>query len=165
MGETNAAANLKQAAAAYEDAVETAELRDIRLISADFTASPEIALPEQSSWKYGYSCDVESVGYDGEAGVISAWIGATAFCRSGRKKILNVKGQYLIVWSVSHPVEQETAERFALMLGPFATYPYFRSHFSHIASQAGLSVPPLPIMKGARRQIRKLVAPVQSSPE
>lgn len=148
---------LKAQAAGYEDAVETAELLDIRLVSSEFSSLPEIALPEKPSWRFGYTCEVDSVGYDAEPGLISAWIEAVAFCKSGRRKILNVKSRYLIVWSVSHPLDQPIVERFATMLGPFATYPYFRAHFASIASQAGISVAPLPIMKGARRQVRKLV--------
>lgn len=144
--------------AAYNDAVEKADLRDIRLVSAEYNSLPEIALPPSESWKFGYSCEVEGVGYDEEAGLISAWVGAAAFCKNGRKRILNVKAKYLIVWSVSHSVEQETIEKFATLLGPFAVYPYFRSHFAEITSQAGLLVPPLPIMKGPQRKVRQLVS-------
>lgn len=143
--------------AAYDDAVEKADLRDIRLVSADYTSLPDIALPPHDSWKFGYNCEVEGVGYDEEAGLISAWVGAAAFCKAGRKKILNVKARYLIVWSVTHSVEQETVEKFATLLGPFAVYPYFRAHFAEITSQAGLLVPPLPIMKGPQRKVRQLV--------
>lgn len=143
-----------RANAAYEDLVEAAELRDIKLVESEFRISPEIMSPDVSTWKFGYNCEVGETTYDPEANIITAWVHAMAFCRSGRKRILNCKAKYLLAYTVSQTVETAAAERFTHTVGPFSVYPYFRSHFAELTAQGGALVPPLPIMRGARRAIR-----------
>ena len=45
--------------------------------------------------------------------------------------------------------------RFVNRVGNFAAYPYFRSHFAEITSQAGITIPPLPVMKEGKWPISK----------
>lgn len=140
-------------AKAYVEVVESAQLRAIRLIESEFKMLPEVLLPEQEGWKYGYTCDVGQTVFNEDNGVLTAWVHTTAYCRSGRRKILNLKCKYLLAYSVEGRPDAQTVERFTHAVGPYSIYPYFRAHFAEMASQGGVKAPPLPIMKGLRRRI------------
>lgn len=129
------------------------ELLDIKLVESSFKMKPEVTNPDQSSWKYGYACDVADVHYDDEAQILWAWVNGSAHAKSGRSHILQVKGKYLLVYSVIGQASEDIAVQFTKNVGAFSVYPYFRGLFANLCSQGGVRVPPLPVMKGPRRSL------------
>lgn len=137
----------------YSAAVEAAELRDIRLIGCAFNSSPE-AFVRIDGCKYTYGCEVSDSFYDDEAKLLTGWVVCDAAAKVGRKRVMGLKATYLVVYDIDGDPLEEAAKKFVHHVGCFAVYPYFRSHFAEVASQAGLRIPPLPIMKEGRRRIQ-----------
>lgn len=146
---------------AYGDLVDSVDLADVKLVDCQFKIKPQIMDPDRSKWKFGYDCELTDTSYDEEAQIVSAWVEASAYAKSGKTHILNVKGRYLLVYRVNGTSDEETAARFTRNVGPISVYPYFRSLFADLCAQGGAHVPPLPIMKGARRPLKAWAAAEQ----
>lgn len=139
--------------AEYSSAVEAAQLRDIRLIGCAFNSSPE-AFIKSEGCKYVYGCEVSDSFYDDEAKLLTGWVNCDATTKIGRRKIMSLKATYLVVYDIDGEPLEEAALKFVQHVGCFAVYPYFRAHFAEVSSQAGLRMPPLPIMKEGKRRIQ-----------
>ena len=135
--------------AAYNAFVASADVRDIRLIKSEFSVSPE-ALEERHALRREHACDITQSHYDSDNKLLYAWVAASAACYWKRKRILSSKCQYLIVYTVNAEPDDAAVPVFIRRVARFAAYPYFRSHFAHLASQAGLEIPPLPVIKERR---------------
>lgn len=143
---------------AYSQAVDCAQLHDIRLTSSSFSASSEAYLRPEPSWKRGFACDVVDGSYDKEAGLLTGWVEAEAFVKRGRRNIFLLKTKWLVVYKVDGHPDEQAAIKFVQMISNFAVYPYFRSHFACASAEAGVRLPPLPVMKEPRRKIKPLTA-------
>ena len=92
-----------------------------------------------------------------------AWISAEANCVKKRKKIISVKCRYLVVYEVDGAPDDLIIQAFSRRVARFAAYPYFRAHFAELVSQAGVYIPPLPIIKERKilpntEQAKKILA-------
>lgn len=139
---------------AYSAAVDAAHLRDIRLIGCAFNSAPEAFIKPQDNWKFGYGCEVSDAFYDDEAKLLTGWVNCDATTKVGRRKIMNLRATYLVVYDIQGEPLEEAALKFVHHVGCFAVYPYFRAHFSEVSSQAGMKMPPLPILKEGKRRIQ-----------
>lgn len=139
--------------AAYQVAVDAAQLRNIRLIRSDFDVQPEGFSTNRDRWKHSYSCVVTRSFYDPDRGLLTGLVTGAVACRAGRKKIISLKCDYLVAFDVHGEPDEAAALKFIERLGNFAAYPYFRAHFSEVTSQAGIALPPLPIMKESPRRV------------
>jgi hypothetical protein len=136
--------------AAYNAFVGAAILRDIRLIKSDFSLN-EMALDvDLADGQMHQTCEIESAEYDTEVEMMAAWVVAEATCKKKSKKIAALRCQYLIMYDVQRNPEQGAVDAFARRVARFAAYPYFRAHFAEVCSQAGLRLPPLPVIKETR---------------
>lgn len=61
--------------------------------------------------------------------------------------IFSIESRYVVVFKVPGEHSAETVEAFFDRVGPFSVWPYFRTHVAHIAAEAGIDVPILPIKK------------------
>jgi hypothetical protein len=137
----------------YSEAVDAARLREVRLIQSDFKAEAEALGDPEPNWRMGYGCEVKETYFDAEASLLTGWVVAEATCKLGRKRIVGTKACYIVVYDLEGEPEEQAALKFVSRVGPFTVYPYFRAHFAELASQAGLRVPPLPVMKERKRHI------------
>jgi len=133
--------------AEYNKLVATAQLREIRLVKSEFSLDAEALGAEQASWKHVHSCEIQQSHYDSDDDLLVAWVNAEASCIKKRKKIVSAKCRYLIIYHVDGKPDDAIVNAFAKRVARFAAYPYFRTHFAELASQAGLFLPPLPIIK------------------
>jgi len=148
--------------AAYNALVSSARLRDLRLVKSEFNLDPE-GLEPDPTWKQVHSCELQQSHYDAENSLLVAWISAEANCLKKRKKILSVKCRYLVVYEVEGTPDDLIIQAFSKRVARFAAYPYFRAHFAELVSQAGVSIPPLPIIKERKvlpnpEQAKKILA-------
>jgi hypothetical protein len=148
-----AASNVKVSAREYSEAVEAAEIINIRLIKSEFVVEPEALSRERSQWKQNYDFQVRDIAFDATRSLLTGLVVGEAVCRVGRKRILGLKCRYLVAYAVSGSPTEAAAETFVRRVAAFAAYPYFRSHFADVCSQSGIVLPPLPIMKEPKRQI------------
>lgn len=75
-------------------------------------------------------------------------------CRHGRKKMLTVEATYLVSFAVDGRTDEAAGELFVERVGRVAAYPYFRGLVAQLVSEAGVTLPPLPIISAAPRTIR-----------
>ena len=141
--------------AAYKKAVATAEMRNVRLIKSDFSMEGEGVSDDQKAWKRGYACDVAQTHFDAKRNLITGLVVADAWCRLARKKVISLKCRYIVAYDISGETDEAAAAQFVERVGKFAVYPYFRTHFSELTSQAGISLSPLPVLKEGARAIPK----------
>ena len=143
--------------AAYNELVAAARLRDIRLTRSEFGLEAE-AVKFQADWKLKHGCDVQDVHFAADKDLLLIWVLADAVCKSGNRRILWSKCKYLVAYDIHGSPSEEALHIFAKRVARFAAYPYFRAHFAELASQGGLHVPPLPIIRET-----KIVPPVTQS--
>jgi hypothetical protein len=135
--------------AAYNEFVARAVLREIRLIKSDFSLHPE-ALGDQKSWRHLQSCEIQESHYDASDNSLVMFVSAEAYCVNKRKRVISTKCRYMVAYSVDGKPDEAAVEAFARRVARFSAYPYFRAHFAQLMSQAGVEVPPLPIIKERR---------------
>ena len=141
------AEGVKKAAGEYNAVVDAAELISVRLIRSDFTADADAYMHDKSGWKRGYGCEAQGVFLNQKLSRLSGSVVAEVICRSGGKRVLVVKCRYLLDYAITGDPSEEAAKAFFGRVGRFAAYPYFRSHFAELTSQAGLLLGPLPVLK------------------
>lgn len=145
---------LKRQAAnvAFEDLLDVAQISEIRLVKSTMASKIDASaqLPDAA---LKYSCKIVDVQYDPTRKTLLGTIDAEAVCIIGRRQVAKVAARYVAVYAVDGEPDVAVAQRFFHAVGKIAVYPYFRAHFAALASQAGLHLPPLPIMKTSRRAI------------
>lgn len=138
----------------YQVAVDTAQIRSVRLIKSVFDIQPEGFSPKREAWRQSYNCQVTRTYFDLSRKLLTGLVSAEAWCKVSRKKIISLKCDYLVAFDVGGNPTEEAAELFVKRLGAFSAFPYFRAHFAEVTSQAGIALPPLPIMRDLRRTIQ-----------
>ena len=134
---------------AYNALVGSAELSAIRLIESDFALRLE-GLGDEQSWRHAQSCEIQDARYDAENSLLTAFVSAVAHASLKRKHVISVKCRYVIYYRVEGELEEAAVVEFANRVARFTAYPYFRTHFAELMSQAGVYAPPLPIIKEKR---------------
>jgi hypothetical protein len=74
-------------------------------------------------------------------------------CRHRRRRVLSTSGRYLVTYHVNGGCDPELGQVFIRRVGLVATYPYFRAMVAGLVSQAGIQMPPLPILSFAPRSL------------
>lgn len=139
-------------AAAYNRVVARTEVRSIRLLESRFEIKPEVIGTDPSEWKKAVNFDLgEVVVSDG--GRLYGLLTFEVICRHGRKRVLHASARYLASYHVDGDCSQADGETFVSRVGRVAVYPYFRSLFATFASEAGLQMPPLPMLSLAPRSL------------
>ncbi|MFC3068923.1 hypothetical protein [Phenylobacterium soli] len=131
--------------------MDAAELLSVRLIHSEFTVEAEAYQRDKSSWKRSYGCEAQGVAFNAKRDRLSGSVVAEVVCRTGRKRIVVAKCRYLVDYAIKGSPTDTAAETFFGRVGVFAAYPYFRSHFAELTSQAGLLLGPLPVLKESAR--------------
>jgi preprotein translocase subunit SecB len=139
----------------YNQIVGAARLRDIRLLKSEFSVDPE-AFPATADLKLSSDCEIQDAHFDADSEILAVWVVGEATCKKKNKKLLSSRCRYVVIYDVSGKPEEPVIALFAKRVARFAVYPYFRAHFSETCSQAGLVLPPLPIIK----ETKLLQAPV-----
>ena len=135
-------------AEAYNHVVDSANLRDIKLITSTFYVQPaffderdRVILSVQSE-----CTDCTEV----ENGSIVAFF---SFEVKGRlnndgddEEIMESSAVYLAAYDVASDAQNKEASAFCSKVGLFAAYPYFRALVAHFAGDADLGIPALPLI-------------------
>jgi hypothetical protein len=146
--------------AEYNELVDNAELTSVRLVSSNFKLEPDAIQADGEDMKRSYSCVTEGCYFeDGDDRAVGI-IDASASLKVNKKNVFKLKCQYVVFYSVKGSPSKIAVQTFINRVGRFAVYPYFRGYFAEVCSQAGLYVPPLPIMREGQRPIPD-VKPIQ----
>jgi preprotein translocase subunit SecB len=130
----------------YGDIVERAHLVDVKLTDSNFTIRPQFFGANEEELRYSYDCDLTSRHVNNDL-LMGMFVLATTV-KYSRKIVLKSRANYLIVFRIDGKPNEDAALLYLERVGAFGCWPYFRSHFANLCSDAGAVVPPLPIMKG-----------------
>lgn len=139
----------------YNDVVARAKLQAIRLLSSEFDVQPLAYEPNDQGPEFEIAHNLIAHSYDRERNQLSGLLGFEAQQTRDGNAVLSVAAEYLVDYLLNTECEEDAAELFVERLAPFAAYPYFRSLFSQLTSQAGLLTPPLPILAEAPKTIAR----------
>lgn len=131
------------AAAEYNVVAAAARLEAINLLSNQFFVDPD-CLSDQMQWKLSYGRKVLSCHFSEGEHNVAAIFRYHVIAKLGRKRALYCVADYGVFYQTPDGATQEAAIGFCRNVGTFAAYPYFRSLFSQLVNEAGLSLPPLP---------------------
>lgn len=140
------------AIAAYNEVVANAELADISLISLNFFVKPEYYSAmsgdaEGRKVKLEFGDNFGAFFYKEDAAMLGGQFEWSIDANFGRKKLLNIKAEFLIAYRNVPNVGQSHMEAFVKRVGKFATYPYFRALVSQISWGSRVDLPVLPVLK------------------
>lgn len=130
----------------YSELTVAAILRDIKLIKNDYALKPSIFEALEDLDNMGFFGEPSGFFFRQEEGVAIGNYKWTAEVKLGRKKVLKLVSEYLIAYSGLADFEEDYVRFYFEKVGRFATYPYFRSGFSHHVSSSGIMLPPLPAL-------------------
>lgn len=133
----------------YAEIASSAELFELKLVGSAYSVKPEVFEFEKNLEKLNHSFSGHCAAFKlaNETGIALSHYQWVAEVKLGRKKVLKLDTSYLISYSELADFDEEHVELFVNKVGRFATYPYFRSLFSHHMSESGIIFPPLPILK------------------
>jgi hypothetical protein len=137
----------------YNSLVGRARLRSIRLTESRFELKPEGLNLDPDSWRNNVSAETLETFLGPDSKSLYGILGFEAACRQGRKRVLSVRGTYLVSYKIEGECEAPACELFVERVGKVATYPYFRALVATLTSQAGLMMQPLPVMSLAPRSV------------
>ena len=126
-----------------------ARLQEIKLIASSYYVLPDaFELSSRiDSMKNKFSGNCTDFIYDKDEGMAWGRFQWAAEIKSGRRVCLRLVSEYLVLYSDMFECDADHVEAYFLKVGRFATYPYFRSTFSHNVGETGLALPPLPSLR------------------
>lgn len=128
----------------YKELTVAARLQDIRLISSDYVIRPEVFEALEDLENMVFSGAPTGFHFDSETGLMIGNYRWAAEVKLGRRKVLKLTSEYLVAYTGMASFEERYVRMYFKKVGRFATYPYFRSDFSHHSSSSGIMLPPLP---------------------
>lgn len=140
-------------ARSYNAVVGRTEIRGIRLLESRFEIKPEALEVDPSAWRKTVNFEVGEVVVTQETGKLYGVLQYEVICRHGRKRILGATARYLVSYHVHGGCSQADGEVFVERVGRVAVYPYFRSLIATLVADAGVQMPPLPVISLAPRPL------------
>lgn len=129
----------------YNKTVAAANLRTIRLVGATFKVAPVNGLrlnhpvwlaPRQS--------------FERAKGLLVSIHEWKVLIDAGNSMAADISTSFLLSYDNLPDEDEEIVIRLVDRIGKFTTYPYFRSHVANMLSMAGVSSPPLELLKAGR---------------
>lgn len=131
----------------YAKVAQHANLEDIRLESSVYNVKHDCFAKAESSDKelnQGFFGGMSGHTFDAESGILVGGYTWGAEVKFGRKKVLKLKCEYILIYSGLDDSSPDYARLYFQKLARFTSYPYFRSHFAVQTTASGLNIGPLP---------------------
>lgn len=128
----------------YASVTVSAILRDIKLVNCEYFIKPEVFDAIEDLENMGFSGDAAGFSHNPDSGDMLGTYRWVAEIKLGRKKVLKLVSEYLIVYTGLEGFDEFHVKCFFEKVGRFASYPYFRADFSHHTASSGIMLPPLP---------------------
>lgn len=139
-------------AKAYNAVIGRALLRGIWLMESRFDMKPQALDGDAPELRYDVRTP-EAEAVLEPSGALYGFIEFSASARRKRQRILHVHARYFVSYHVEGGCEQDIAELFVQRVGRLAAYPYFRALAASLSGQAGVAMPPLPIISFQPRSV------------
>jgi hypothetical protein len=131
----------------YNQVVQTAELRDIKLVASVFSVSPEYYAGQPEALDMILSDKLDWVNFDEAGTLATASFDWSADCKRDDEDLLSVSATYIIAYAFSASAGRRYVEAFIQNVGRFALYPYFRALVAQFSAASSADLPVLPIIK------------------
>jgi hypothetical protein len=138
-------------AKAYNKVVGRASIRSILLTASHFDMKPDALEVDPSQWRNAIDPQVSEVIASVDSERLYGLLSFEVVCRHRRRRVLSTSGRYLVTYHVNGGCDPELGAVFIRRVGLVAAYPYFRAMVAGLVSQAGVQMPPLPILSFAPR--------------
>lgn len=142
----------KADATAFNSVTGRTVLRGIRLTDTRFDMKPD-ALVTDGVWQNAMRGESIETFSEPDTGRLYGIFLFEVVCRQRRKRVLSVTAHYVVSYQVAGPFDEEIGALFVERVGRVAAYPYFRALVANLVSQAGMQMPPLPIISAAPRNV------------
>ncbi|HET6523180.1 hypothetical protein [Sphingopyxis sp.] len=136
----------------YNDMVGQTTLRGIWMTESRLDMKPAALDLDDTPLKHGMRVEREEAVIQPD-GTLYGFINFEVTARRGRQRMLRITARYFVSYHVEGSCDQYTADLFIDRVGRLAAYPYFRALTASLAGQAGLTIPPLPIISFRPRNI------------
>lgn len=135
----------------YNQVVNCATLREIRLIESYFSLAPEYFSSDPDAEEISLSRDQSEgdVDYFEEDGVLVAGFRFAVLGERDGERLLDCHAKYIVFFALEEQVDRNAALVFAKRTGKNATYPYFREFVASQSWASGADLPILPILRSA----------------
>ncbi|MEM6413542.1 MAG: hypothetical protein AAF720_02675 [Pseudomonadota bacterium] len=135
-------------AKAYNKVVESATIEDIRLIGSEFQIEPGYFADDGEVER----CFVRNIGtgevtYSKEERILTVSFEFSIQVTRKDALLLKCRALYVVFFTLSEEVDENSARSFAKRTGKNAAYPYFREFASSQSWASGADLPILPILK------------------
>jgi hypothetical protein len=141
-------------ATAYNRLTGSAVLKGIRLVDVRFDMKPEALEHDFRGWKRTLIGELEDAYVDTERSIILGWLRFEVSFRYRRKRVLAASARYVVTYQVNGSCEEDIGRLFVERVGRVSAYPYFRVIIATLASQAGVQLPPLPMISLQPRSLK-----------
>lgn len=152
-------------ASSYNAVVGRTEMRGIRLLESRFEIKPGALDVDPSAWRKVVNFELGEVVVTEDTGRLYGVLHYEVVCRHGRKRVLAATARYLATYQVSGECSQADGEVFVGRVGRVAVYPYFRSLVATLVADAGVHMPPLPVISLAPRPLASAARLVEFGPD
>jgi hypothetical protein len=139
-------------AKAYNAVIARTTLRGIWMTESRFDMKPGALDTDEAALRHEISSEVEEAIIDAE-GVLYGFIRFFASSRHKRQRMIHVTAKYFVTYHVDGGCDQAEADLFIRRVGRLAAYPYFRALVATLGGQAGVQLPPLPIVSFQPRSV------------
>lgn len=139
----------------YNRVASVAQLRGIQLATSAFAFKPDGSVFQE--WAFALNSKMTDCEYIAQDGHLYCVYRYEAVCKHARKRVLALDASFIISFDVDGDCNLESAQAYAAIIGRVAAYPHFRALFATLTSQAGLMLPPLPIMSEQPRRVDKVL--------
>jgi preprotein translocase subunit SecB len=139
---------------AYNAVVGRTTLTNIRLTDAKFDLKAEALATDPGTWRREMKREPLAIVVENESGKIFGTLLFELICRHRRKRVFTCSARYLVSYRVEGGCDEDIGQLFVERVGPLNVYPYFRATVAHLAAQAGIPMPPLPIISLAPRSVK-----------
>lgn len=139
---------------AYNAVVGRTTLTNIRLTDAKFDLKAEALATDPATWRKEMKREPTAISVEDDTGRLFGTLHFELVCRHRRKRVFTCSADYLVSYRVDGGCEEGVGQLFVERVGPLNVYPYFRATVAHLAAQAGVVMPPLPIISLAPRSVK-----------
>jgi preprotein translocase subunit SecB len=136
----------------YNRVVKQTKIRSLRLLENRFEIKPEALVHSSEEWKKSVDFKIIDVSVKDPGGLYGI-VEFSLICKEARRHVLSCRSKYLVHYTVDGGCDVEAGETFIDRVGRIAVYPYFRSTVASLTSEAGITMPPLPVISMAPRSL------------
>lgn len=136
----------------YNKMVGQTRLRGIWMTESRLEMKPAALDPDDGQLKHAMRVAREEAVIDAD-GILYGFIDFEVTARRKRQRMIRISARYFVSYEVEGGCDQRTADLFIDRVGRLAAYPYFRALTASLAGQAGVAIPPLPILSFQPRNI------------